>query len=54
MTYYTVFLEKLEASMSKKQTPMMDQYFSIKDKYKEGLLFFRLGDFYELVFMTML
>ena len=36
--------------MSKKQTPMMDQYFSIKDKYKEELLFFRLGDFYELFY----
>ena len=36
--------------MSKKQTPMMDQYFSIKEKYKEELLFFRLGDFYELFY----
>ena len=36
--------------MSKKQTPMMDQYFSIKDRYKEELLFFRLGDFYELFY----
>ncbi|MBE6080068.1 MAG: DNA mismatch repair protein MutS [Veillonella sp.] len=36
--------------MSKKQTPMMDQYFSIKDRYQEELLFFRLGDFYELFY----
>lgn len=29
-------------------TPMMEQYFSIKKRYPECLLFFRLGDFYEL------
>jgi DNA mismatch repair protein MutS len=29
-------------------TPMMKQYASIKKKYKDCLLFFRLGDFYEL------
>jgi len=34
--------------MSKKQTPMMEQYLDIKSRYKEELLFFRLGDFYEL------
>ncbi len=39
--------------MGKKQTPMMEQYFSIKARYEKELLFFRLGDFYEL-FMTML
>lgn len=31
-------------------SPMMLQYFSIKDRYMEELLFFRLGDFYELFF----
>ncbi|MCL2352806.1 MAG: DNA mismatch repair protein MutS, partial [Firmicutes bacterium] len=31
-------------------TPMMEQYFEIKSKYKHCLLFFRLGDFYELFF----
>lgn len=31
-------------------TPMMQQYFQIKDKYKECILFFRLGDFYEMFF----
>lgn len=36
--------------MAKKLTPMMQQYFSIKERYKEELLFFRLGDFYELFF----
>lgn len=31
-------------------SPMMQQYMEIKDKYPEELLFFRLGDFYELFF----
>jgi len=29
-------------------TPMMQQYAAIKDNYPDALLFFRLGDFYEL------
>ncbi len=33
-----------------KITPMMEQYFEIKKKYKHCLLFFRLGDFYEMFF----
>lgn len=31
-------------------SPMMLQYMEIKDRYPEELLFFRLGDFYELFF----
>ncbi len=31
-------------------TPMMEQYFEIKEQYKEYLLFYRLGDFYEMFF----
>ena len=31
-------------------TPMMKQYFEIKENHKDCLLFFRLGDFYELFF----
>ena len=31
-------------------TPMMQQYFEIKDQYKDHLLFYRLGDFYEMFF----
>ncbi len=31
-------------------TPMMLQYLEIKDKYKDALLFYRLGDFYEMFF----
>ncbi len=33
-----------------KLSPMMKQYMEIKDQYKDELLFFRLGDFYELFF----
>ncbi len=31
-------------------TPMMEQYFEIKNQYKDYLLFYRLGDFYEMFF----
>lgn len=31
-------------------TPMMIQYFDIKEKCKDCILFFRLGDFYEMFF----
>ncbi len=31
-------------------TPMMEQYFEVKNKYKDYLLFYRLGDFYEMFF----
>ncbi len=33
-----------------KVTPMMAQYFSIKEQYKDTILFFRLGDFYEMFY----
>ena len=33
-----------------KLTPMMKQYFNCKDKYPDCILFFRLGDFYEMFF----
>ena len=31
-------------------TPMMQQYLNMKAKYKDCILFFRLGDFYEMFF----
>lgn len=31
-------------------TPMLRQYLEIKEKYKDYVLFFRLGDFYEMFF----
>jgi len=41
--------EKLfEVEEIKNLTPMVRQYFSIKEKHKDKLLLFRLGDFYEL------
>ena len=36
-----------------KISPMMRQYMEIKDSYEEELLFFRLGDFYELFFASL-
>jgi DNA mismatch repair protein MutS len=36
--------------MGKELTPMMRQYLNIKDKHKDAILFFRLGDFYEMFF----
>ena len=33
-----------------KLTPMMQQYKAIKERYKDCILFFRLGDFYEMFF----
>jgi len=32
------------------RTPMMQQYFEIKEKYQDYLLFYRLGDFYEMFY----
>ncbi|MCX7793304.1 MAG: DNA mismatch repair protein MutS [Thermodesulfovibrionales bacterium] len=29
-------------------TPLMKQYFNIKERYKDAIVFFRLGDFYEM------
>ena len=33
-----------------KLSPMMQQYFEVKKKYKNHILFYRLGDFYEMFF----
>lgn len=35
---------------SSQPTPMMAQYLQIKSEFDEGLLFYRMGDFYELFF----
>jgi len=35
---------------SAKITPMIQQYLSAKEKYEDALLFFRMGDFYEMFF----
>ena len=36
--------------MAQNMTPMMRQYMELKEKYQDCMLFFRLGDFYEMFF----
>ncbi len=43
-------VKKKPKSASVKQTPMMRQYLEIKEQYPDCILFFRLGDFYEMFF----
>ena len=31
-----------------KQTPMMQQFYQIKQQYADAILFYRMGDFYEM------
>ncbi|MBT7485304.1 MAG: hypothetical protein HN673_02970, partial [Rhodospirillales bacterium] len=38
------------SSKSAAVTPMMTQFLTIKSEYPEALLFYRMGDFYELFF----
>ena len=40
----------LKNSATEKLTPMMQQYMSIKADYPTMLVFYRMGDFYELFF----
>ncbi|HNE42839.1 MAG TPA: DNA mismatch repair protein MutS, partial [Rhodocyclaceae bacterium] len=40
----------LSESMLKQHTPMMQQYLALKAKHAGTLLFYRMGDFYELFF----
>ena len=41
---------KLSEVNLSKLTPMMRQYIDIKNKHEDIILFFRLGDFYEMFF----
>ncbi len=36
--------------MSKKLTPMLQQYLAIKAEHQDAILFYRMGDFYEMFF----
>ena len=36
--------------MDKSPTPLIQQYLEIKSRYKDAILFYRLGDFYEMFF----
>ena len=38
------------STFSSKPTPMMAQFLKIKSQYQEFLLFYRMGDFYEMFF----
>ena len=40
----------IKNSATEKLTPMMQQYMSIKANYPTMLVFYRMGDFYELFF----
>ena len=40
--------EAQAAAAAGKQTPAMQQWFEIKSQHPECILFFRMGDFYEL------
>ena len=33
-----------------KLTPMLQQYFEIKEQHEDAILFYRMGDFYEMFF----
>ena len=43
-------LDNKNNKVEKKTTPMMQQYLEVKSRHKELLLFYRMGDFYELFF----
>lgn len=36
--------------MAEKYTPMMEQYLKVKQQYQDTILFYRIGDFYEMFF----
>ena len=41
---------KLRGRQMSADTPLMQQYKKIKEEYKNEILMFRLGDFYEMFF----
>ena len=38
------------ADLMSQATPMMQQYLKTKEEYKDCILFYRLGDFFEMFF----
>ena len=44
------FSKNLDNDLIGKATPMMSQYLEVKKRHHEYLLFYRMGDFYELFF----
>ena len=41
---------KIDVKTTPKTTPMMEQFLSIKNEHSDCILFYRMGDFYELFF----
>ena len=46
----TAYSTSTDKSEDLPMTPMMQQYFEIKNQYRDYILFYRLGDFYEMFF----
>jgi hypothetical protein len=42
--------DMLNATVTVKQTPLIAQYLGVKQQVPDAILFFRLGDFYEMFF----
>jgi len=40
----------VSSSKASKRSPAMEQFFRAKQAYPDALLFFRMGDFYEMFF----
>src|SRR6266852_6329125 len=38
------------AARNPNETPLMRQYLDVKDRHPDAIIFFRLGDFYEMFF----
>ncbi len=48
--YQYNILKNIMSFVKEKNTPVTEQYLNLKAQYKDHLLFYRLGDFYELFF----
>jgi DNA mismatch repair protein MutS len=49
-SYFTLHTSPFKMSRPMKLTPMLEQYFEIKRQVPDAILFYRLGDFYEMFF----
>lgn len=45
-----IMAKKAATKEKAKLTPMMEQYWGVKERYPDCMLFYRMGDFYELFF----
>ena len=45
-------IDKSKPAKGRKITPMLKQYLEIKDQYPDAILFYRMGDFYEMFFVV--